>query len=103
LAPYDKQPEPLRRLILDNARTVPLFMSAPPPPPVSCTTLGRVKAPTLVAGGEQSRPFYSLINEVVVRCIPGSRRVVVPRATHPLSYQNPTAFNETLLQFLAQR
>ena len=50
-------------------RTVPLFVSAPPPA-VSCGTLGSVKAPTLVVGGEQSRRFYSLINEAVVRCTP---------------------------------
>ena len=100
---FDKQPESLRQLILDNARTVPLFLSAPRPPAISCATLGSVKAPTLVLGGEQSRRFYSLINEVVVRCIPGSRLVIVPMATHPLSHQNPAAFNEALLKFLAQR
>jgi pimeloyl-ACP methyl ester carboxylesterase len=99
---FDKQPESLRRLVLDNARTVPLFLSAPQPPPISCATLGRVKAPTLVLGGEQSRRFFSLINEVVGRCIPGSRLAIIPMATHPLSYQNPAAFNEALLQFLAQ-
>jgi pimeloyl-ACP methyl ester carboxylesterase len=100
---FDRQPESLRQLILDNARTVPPFLSAPQPPAISCTTLGSVKAPTLVVGGEQSRRFYSLINEVVVRCIPGSRLVIIPMATHPLSYQNPAAFNEALLQFLARR
>ena len=100
---FDRQPESLRQVILDNARTVPLFLSAPQPPAISCTTLGRVKAPTLVVGGEQSRRFFSLISEAVVRCIPGSRRVIIPMATHPVSYQNPAAFNEALLRFLAQR
>ena len=100
---FDKQPESLRQLIMDNARTVPLFVAAPQPPAISCTTLGSMKTPTLVVGGEQSRQFYSLINDVVVRCIPGSRRVIIPMATHPLSYQNPAAFNAALLQFLAQR
>ena len=100
---FDKQPESLRQLIVDNARTVPLFLSAPRPPAISCATLGAVKAPTLVVGGEQSLRYFSLINEVVVQCIPGSRLAILPRATHPLSYQNPAAFNEVLLQFLAQR
>jgi len=98
---FDKQPEPLRQMVLDNARTVPPFVSAPPPS-ISCTTLGRVKAPTLIMGGEQSQRFFSLINEVTVRCIPGSRLAIIPMATHPLPYQNPAAFNEALLQFLAQ-
>jgi pimeloyl-ACP methyl ester carboxylesterase len=99
----DKQPEALRQMVLDNARTVPVFLSATPPPAVSCATLGGVKVPTIVVGGEQTRRYYSLINEVVVRCIPGSRSVLIPRATHFSSYQNPSAFNEALLQFLVQR
>jgi len=100
---FDKQPETVRQMFLDNARTVPLALSAPRAPAVTCATLGGVKAPTLVAGGERTRRYYSLINEVLVRCIPGSRLMTVPKATHPMSIQNPAAFNEMLLQFLAQR
>jgi len=99
---FDKQPEAVRQMILDNARTVPLLLAAPAPPAVSCATLGGVKAPTLVIGGEQTPRYFSLINEVIVRCIPGSRLVIIPQATHPMSLQNPAAFNEALLQFLAQ-
>ena len=99
---FDKQSETVRQMILDNARTVPLLIAAPPPPAVSCATLGGVKAPTLVVGGERTLRYFALINEVVVRCMPGSRLVTIPQATHPMSIQNPAAFNEALLQFLAQ-
>ena len=99
----DNQPEALRQMVLDNARTVPVHLSAPPPPAVSCATLGGVRVPTIVVGGEQTRRYFSVINEVVVRCIPGSRPVLIPKATHFGSYQNPSAFNEALLQFLAQQ
>ncbi len=99
---FDKQPEAVRQMILDNARTVPLLMAAPAPPAVSCTTLGGVKAPTLVVGGEQTPRYFALINELVVRCMPGSRLVTIPNATHPMSIQNPAAFNAALLQCLAQ-
>jgi pimeloyl-ACP methyl ester carboxylesterase len=89
-------------MILDNARTVPLLLAEPAPPAVSCATLSGVKAPTLVIGGEQTPRYFSLINEVSVRCIPGSHLVTIPQATHPMSIQNPAAFNAALLQFLAQ-
>ena len=98
----DTQPEAVRQIILDNARTVPLLFSAPPPPPISCATLKGVKAPTLVVRGERTRRFYSLITEVIVQCIAGSHLVTIPNATHLMSHQNPEAFNEALLQFLAQ-
>jgi pimeloyl-ACP methyl ester carboxylesterase len=99
---FDQQPEVVRQIFLDNARTVPLLLASPPPPTISCATLGGVKAPTLVSGGEQTLRYFALINDVVVRCIPGSRLVTIPNATHPMSSQNPAAFNEALLQFLAQ-
>jgi pimeloyl-ACP methyl ester carboxylesterase len=99
---FDKQPEAVRQMILDNARTVPLLLAAPAPPAVSCATLGGVKAPTLVVGGEQTLRYFALINEIVVRCMPGSRLVTIPQATHLMSIQNPATFNEALLQFLAQ-
>jgi pimeloyl-ACP methyl ester carboxylesterase len=43
-----------------------------------------------------------LIDEVVVRCIPGSRVVTIAQATHPMFVQQPAAFNAVLLPFLAQ-
>ena len=89
-------------MILDNARTVPLLLAAPAPPPVSCATLGGVKAPTLVVGGAHTLRYFALINGVVVRCLPGSHLVTIPNATHTVSFQNPAAFNAALLHFLAQ-
>jgi pimeloyl-ACP methyl ester carboxylesterase len=99
---FDIQPEAFRQMILNNARTVPLQLSAPRPLAISYATLRGVKAPTLVVGGEQTPRYLALINEVVVQYIPGSRLVVISKATHLMSHQNPVAFNEALLHFLAQ-
>lgn len=97
----DRQPETFRQMVLDNARTVPLALSAPQGSAISCTALSGVKAPTLVVGGEQSPRNLLLINDVVLQCIPDSRRAVIPGAAHLMSHQNPAAFNEALLRFLA--
>jgi pimeloyl-ACP methyl ester carboxylesterase len=96
------QPEPFRQMVLDNARTVPLALSARPPV-VSCAALGRVSAPTLVVSGGLSPRSLILIDEIIVRCIPNSRLVVIPAAAHLMSYQNPVAFNEALLEFLVRQ
>jgi pimeloyl-ACP methyl ester carboxylesterase len=100
---FDTQPETFRQMVSDNARTVPLQLLAPRPPAISCITLSGLKARTLVVGGEQSPRYLSLINELVAQCISGSQLAVIPRATHLMSYQNPRAFNEALLDFLAQQ
>jgi pimeloyl-ACP methyl ester carboxylesterase len=99
---FDRQPAAVRQMFRDNAWTLPLLLDAPPPPALSCATLGGVKAPTLVIDGERTQRFFSLISEVVVRCLPGSRLVTIAQATHPMFVQQPAAFNEVLLPFLAQ-
>ena len=100
---FDRQPEAVRQMFRDNARTLPLLLAAPPSPALACATLGAVKAPTLAIDGEQTRRFFSLMSEVVVRCMPGSRLVTIAQATHPMFVQQPAAFNEVLLQFLARQ
>ena len=99
---FDTQPEAFRQMILDNARTVPLQLLAPQPPAISRATLRGVRISTLVVVDEHSRRHSALGNEVLVRCIPGSRLVVIPQATHLMTHQNPAGFNEALLQFLVQ-
>jgi pimeloyl-ACP methyl ester carboxylesterase len=71
------------------------------PPPLTLAALGSVTAPTLVLQGEHTVPYFALTNTVVLRCIPGSVHVIIPEATHLMSYQNPSAFNAALLRFLA--
>jgi pimeloyl-ACP methyl ester carboxylesterase len=100
---FEIQPEAFRQMVLDNARTVPLQLAARRPPALSCATFGGVQAPTLVVRGAQTPHYLALISEVIVECMPGSRLVVIPQATHLMSHQNPAAFNEALLCFLAQQ
>jgi pimeloyl-ACP methyl ester carboxylesterase len=97
----DTQPEPLREIVLDNARTVPLALSARPPA-FSCATLRGIRLPTLVVSGEQSPRSLILIDKIIAECINGSRLAVIPEAAHLMSYQNPAAFNCALLDFLAR-
>lgn len=97
---FDKLPAGLRQVLLDNARTMPLLFSAPPEV-VSCEMLGAVKSPTLVVRGERTPQVFVKANELVGRCIAGSRQVVIPNAAHAMSYDNPAAFNRAVLEFIA--
>jgi non-heme chloroperoxidase len=96
---FDTQAEGLRRMWLDNACAKP---AAPDRRPLTCEQLGAIKAPTLVIGGEYGMRYSAAITHALVPCIPDSRLVVIPRVTHFMSYQQPDAFNEVVLGFLAQ-
>ena len=98
---FDELPAPLRQILLDNARTLPLLFAAPPEV-VSCAALGVIKAPTLVLRGEHTPRIFVTTNEIVGGCIPGSRQGVVPDASHGMSFDNPAGFNQAVLGFIEE-
>ena len=98
---FEKTPPGLRQVLIDNARTLPLLFASPMAS-VSCDALRSVKAPTLFVRGQRTPEFFSKINELAGRCIAGSRQAVVPGASHAMSYDNPSGFNQAVLDFIDQ-
>jgi pimeloyl-ACP methyl ester carboxylesterase len=97
---FDTVPPPVRTMLLDNARTLPISFAAPSPPAITCEQLGQIRVPTTVAVGELTRPFYKIAASTVARCISGAKLVVIPNGRHAAPVQATSAFNEALLKFL---
>ena len=97
---FDTVPPPVRRMLLDNARTLPISFAAPLPPAITCEQLGQIKVPTTIAIGDLTRPFYKIAASAVARCIPGAKLVVIPKGRHAAAVQATSAFNDALLRFL---
>ena len=92
-----------RSMFADNARTIPLaFVTAPPPPPMTCDQLRQIKIPALITYGGDTRPFYRIAAEGAAGCIPGAQLVTIQGGRHLAIVQQPDAFNAALLQFLAK-
>jgi pimeloyl-ACP methyl ester carboxylesterase len=98
----DKLPAALRQLLLDNARTMALLFAAPPPA-VTCDMLRGIKTPTLIVRGERTPRVFVTISEAAGKCIAGSKLAVIPRASHPMSYDNPAEFNRVVLEFVGRK
>ncbi len=98
---FDAVPPPVRTMLLDNARTLPISLAAPPPPAITCEQLRQIKVPTTVAVGELTRPFYKIAAGAVARCIPGAKLVVIAQGRHAAPVQATSAFNDALLRFLS--
>jgi pimeloyl-ACP methyl ester carboxylesterase len=62
--------------------------------------LARVKAPTLVAVGDEDVATVPAKAERIHKAIAGSRLVKLPRAGHTSTVEEPEAVNATLLSFL---
>jgi pimeloyl-ACP methyl ester carboxylesterase len=97
---FETEPPAIRRMVLDNARTMILALSAPPPPALSCDSLKAVRAPTLVTRGENAQPHYRMIAEKAAGCLRNATLVIIPAANHDAPMRNAAVFNGTLLSFL---
>ena len=96
----DRLAPAIRTSLLDNARTLPLSLFAPPPPPITCAQLGQIAVPVAIARGELARPFYRIVTDTAHRCIPKSPLMVIPGGGHLAPTNHTAAFNEALLSFL---
>ncbi len=98
---FDLLPPGARAAHLANGRTIALHFASPRGPQISCHDLRRLRAPLAITMGEFTRPYMRICAETVHRCVPGSQLIVIPNARHAASAQNPKAFNEAVLAFLA--
>lgn len=97
---FDAQPAERRRVQLDSARVLPLLLSQPPPPALTCDDLRALRMPVTVAWGERTRPFFGVVSRAAARCIPGSH-TAVPGVTHMWPEEQPREFVELVQRFLA--
>jgi non-heme chloroperoxidase len=94
----EQLPEQVRKMMLDNGRTVK--ETDTPYPNVSREALAGIRVPTLVIHGETSALWLRGVAEIAGRSIPGARTVVIPSSGHYPHFQNPSAFNAALGPFL---
>jgi pimeloyl-ACP methyl ester carboxylesterase len=98
---FELIPDEARRYHLANGRTIALHFAAPPGPRLSRADLSALRVPLTVTLGEFTRPYMRICAEAVHRSVPGSSLVVIPKARHAASAQNPRGFNDVILGFLA--
>lgn len=65
--------------------------------------LGSIKVPVMIAAGDHDEVIKREHTEALVRLIPGSRLVILRRASFFAMWQQPVAFNKAVLDFLASR
>lgn len=97
---FDVLPPSRKAMHTENART--LALDAPPPEPITCAQLGKLKMAVTITKGQSTTAPSKIIAEAAHRCIPGSQLITIPAARHGAPWQNPSAFNEALLAFLAR-
>lgn len=92
-------------ILVDNAWQIQLMWTPEPEPapPVTCEEARHIEAPTLLLGGDRSPAFFGPILDGLQECLPNTERAVLANSSHGLELENPSGFNEIVLEFLARR
>lgn len=99
---FDGFPPEIQDLIMENAcefgveTSSPAFWTA-----FTCGDAATIETPTLLLTGDGSLEMFQLIVDELDRCMPNSEVRRVPDTTHEVSSDNPEAYNEMVLEFLA--
>ncbi|WP_425257767.1 alpha/beta fold hydrolase [Rubrivivax sp. RP6-9] len=89
-----------RQIERDNVHTLPLLLQQTPPPPLTAADLAAITVRTCVAAGERTRPAYGVVSRAAQAALP-AHAVTVPGAGHMWPDEDPDAFCDAVLAFVA--
>lgn len=77
-------------------------LSSDPFPDLSKDKVKRLGIPVLILGGENTIRLHKFVNDELARLLPKAERATIPQAGHGSARENPQAFNEAVINFLAK-
>jgi pimeloyl-ACP methyl ester carboxylesterase len=98
---FDRQPQELRAMQLDNAQTI-LPLWAAPPWEVTCDMLKGFDKPTLLVYGAESNAYWTHVAEVMDECLPLAEVVAQPKVNHDGPVRDPAAFSRIVHEFASK-
>jgi pimeloyl-ACP methyl ester carboxylesterase len=100
LGAFASMPEPAKKMMLDNAKTIAELRTKLPP---FKAHIGKISCRTLVINGEATAEWLRRIGELAARSIPDSQALTISGARHFPHMENPSEFNANVLKFVSKR
>ncbi|WP_416140770.1 alpha/beta fold hydrolase [Halomonas sp. HK25] len=98
---FEQEPEYMRTIWLDNARTLPPWMNMSQPL-ISCDDLANLEQPTLILKGEHADLFFGSVVDLMAQCQPQAEVQVIPGVNHDGTFNAIEDFTAAILDFLAE-
>jgi non-heme chloroperoxidase len=98
---FEKLPPAVHDMLMDNVPAMKVQAMALDQFSIfTCYDAQQIKKPVLLIGGEKSHKMLHAVLKKLERCLPISRTIMIPEASHNMHVANPQAFNEALIDFL---
>ena len=98
---YEKLPNEAKATFMDNAASLKAELLGPGFPPFPKESARTLSIPTLFVYGEYSPKFLYAISDLLLKILPNSEKVIIPKASHLTHGENPIVYNEKVLEFLS--
>src|SRR5215216_3734762 len=100
---YERRSDADKQMNLDNAASYRADATTTRPRPVfTCDMAKAINAPTLLSNGERSPKFFHRILDQLEACLPNRERIVISGSSHTVPSENPDAYDQAVLAFLAK-
>jgi non-heme chloroperoxidase len=100
---YERRSDAEKKMNLDNAASFRADATTKRPRPVfTCDMAKAITAPTLLSNGERSPRFFHRIVDQLELCLPTHERIEIAASSHTVSSDNPGAYDQALLDFMAK-
>jgi non-heme chloroperoxidase len=100
---YDRRSPADKKMNSDNAASyIADATTKRPRAAFTCNMARAITAPVLLSDGERSQEFFFRIIEQLGSCLPNSERIVVAGSSHTVPSENPDAYDQAVLTFLAK-
>lgn len=99
---FEKLPPAAHDMVMNNALAMKAQAMAVDQFSIfTCHDAQQIEKPVLLVGGEKSHKMLHAVLKELERCLPNSKTVMIPYASHNMHVANPRAFNKSVLNFLA--
>ena len=99
---FEGMPAWAQRMVLDNARTLPLMAVAKPRPDITADDMRALGIPVKIVIGGETIESFKIIGRTAAELLPRGELQIVDGAVHFWPGLEPAAFNRLLLEFLAR-
>jgi non-heme chloroperoxidase len=100
---YDRRSAADKNMNADNAASYLADATTKRPRAAfTCEMAKAISVPVLLSNGERSQDFFIRIIDQLEACLPSSERIVVAGSSHTVPSDNPHAYDQAILSFLAK-
>jgi non-heme chloroperoxidase len=100
---YERRSEADKKMNLDNVASYQADANTTRPRPIfTCDMAKRITAPTLLTSGERSPRLFHRVLDELEACLPNRERVEIAASSHTVPSENPAAYDQAVLAFIAK-